>query len=223
MCFAPYISISTFIIEFLLALYFLLTKPKDRLHQIVALISFFLGIFQLNEFLICTTQASIFTRLAMITTAILPALAITFVLITARKRISYYWHFLLYAPAAFFIVMFSLIRPYGASALCQTVFIQFPGTGLIGDFYGTYYLLYIVGSAILFYLFSQQTKRREEKVLLNLGMLGMGIFTIPTFIFLIFLPMFKPQFPSVLCEFALLLAIEMIIFLWYKQKHGLEY
>jgi len=54
-------------------------------------------------------------------------------------------------------------------------------------------------------------------------MLSMAVFTIPTFIFLIYLPMFKTQFPSVLCEFALLLAIELIILLWYKEKHGLEY
>ncbi len=76
---------------------------------------------------------------------------------------------------------------------------------------------------MLFYLFSQPAKRKEEKVLLNLGMLGMGVFTIPTFVFLIFLPMFDTQFASVLCEFALLLAIEMIVLLWYKEKHGLKY
>ncbi len=223
MCFAPYISISTFTIEFLLALYFLLTKPKDRLHQVVALLSLLLGIYQLNEFLICTTQQSVFTRLAMITTAILPAIGITLALIMARKRIKYYWHLLLYAPPAFFIVMFSLIQPYSESAVCRTIFIEYPGTGLLGDFYGLYYVAYIVGAAVLFYLFSQQAKRKEEKVLLNLGMLGMGIFTIPTFVFLLFLPMFKTQFPSVLCEFALLLAIELVVLLWYKERHGLAY
>ncbi len=223
MCFAPYVSISTFTIEFLLAFYFLLTKPKDRLHQVVALLTLLLGVYQLNEFLICTTQQGVFTRLAMITTAILPAIGISLALIMARKRIGYYWHLLIYVPAAFFIVMFSVIRPYADSAVCRTVFIEYPGTGLLGDFYGLYYLVYIAGAAILFYLFSQQAKRKEEKIILNLGMLGMGIFTIPTFIFLIFLPAFKTQFPSVLCEFALLLAIELIVLLWYKERHGVAY
>jgi hypothetical protein len=223
MCFAPYVSLSTFAVEFVLALYFLLTKPRDRLHQIVALISILLGVYQLNEFLICTTQHSLFTRLAMITTAILPAIGVSFALIAGRKRITRAWHLLLYAPAAFFIVMFSQIRAYGESALCHTVFIQYPGAGLLGEFYGAYYVIYIAGSATLFYLFSQQAKRKEERVLLNLGMLGMGIFTIPTFIFLIFLPALRTQLASVLCEFALLLAIELIVLLWYKEKHGLEY
>ena len=78
-----------------------------------------------------------------------------------------------------------------------------------------------VGGAIL--CGAQRATRKEEKVLLSLGMLGMGIFTIPTFIFLIFLPALRMQFASVLCEFALLLAIELMILLWYKEKHNLRY
>jgi len=222
MCFAPYISLSTFTIEFLLALFFLLLNPKDGLNRVIALISFLLGLYQLNEFLICVTGSVVFTKLAMITTAILPALAVTYALVMARKRIRYYWHLLIYAPAAFFIVMFATLY-YGKPALCDTLFIQYPGTDIIGDFYALYYLAYIFATGILFYLFSQRTKRKEERVLLHLGMLSMVIFTVPTFIFLIFLPRFYSQFSSVLCEFALLLAIELIVLLWYKKKHGLKY
>ena len=221
MCFAPYISLATFVIEFLLALYFFLSKPKDRLHQIIALISFGLGFYQLNEFLICVTGESVFTTLARCTTAILPALAVTFALIMSRKKIKYYWHLLIYTPAIFFITMYAVF--YSGSASCQTIFIQYPDTGLIGDFFALYYLTYIVGTGVLFYLFSQRTKTKSERVMLHLGMLSMAIFTIPTLAFLIFLPKFYIQLPSVLCEFALLLAIELIIILWYKKKHGIKY
>ncbi len=223
MCFAPYISLSTFTIEFLLALYFLLSRPQDRLHRVVALLSFLLGLYQLNEFLICVTGSVVFTKLAMITTAILPALAVSFALIMGRKRLPHYWHALIYAPAVFFMTMFSLPWYYGEPASCQSVFIQYPGTGLLGDFYALYYVAYIVGTGVLFYFSSQSAKSKPEKVLLNLGMLGTLVFTVPTFVFLIFLPRFFPQFPSVLCEFALLLAIELIVLLWYKNRHGLKY
>lgn len=222
MCFAPYISLSTFVIEFLLALYFLLSNPKDKLNQIIALISFLLGFYQLNEFLICTTGLSVFTKLAMITTAILPALAITFALIMSKKRLRYYWHLVIYAPALFFIVMFATLY-YNQPAVCDAIFILYPTTGILGDLYGLYYVAYIVGTGVLFYLFSQRTKKKEERVMQHLGMLSMVIFTVPTFVFLIFLPRFYTAFSSVLCEFALLLAIELIIVLWYKQKHGLKY
>ncbi len=221
MCFAPYISLSTFIIEFLLALHFLLKNPKDKLNQIIALISFLLGLYQLNEFFICTTNLKIFTILAMSVTTILPAMGISYALIMWRRKISYYWYILIYVPAIFFMISFYVL--YKESAVCNLIFIQYPSTGLIDNFYSLYYIVYIVGTTILFYLGTSSVKSKYEKRLFYLGMFGMFIFTVPTYIFLVFLPMFNTQFSSVMCEFALLLAIEFIILLWYKEKHGIKY
>ncbi|MBS3141693.1 hypothetical protein J4405_06150 [Candidatus Woesearchaeota archaeon] len=223
MCFAPYISLSTFVIEFLLSLFFLLKNPKDNLNRIIALISFLLGIYQLNEFLICTTGLNIFTKLALVTIAILPGLAITYALILLRKKIKWYWHAFMYIPALFFILMFILSNYLKESGFCKTIFIQYPGLGLLGKFFGLYYLMYIVGAIILFYFISSRAKSKFERRLIHLCMLGMFIFTVPTVIFLLFLPAFEIQFASVLCEFALLLAIEFIIVLWYKNKNNLKY
>lgn len=223
MCFAPYVSISTFVIEFLLAAFFLLKNPKDNLNRIIALISFLLGVYQLNEFLICVTGFSLFTKLAMTVTAILPSLAVTYALIIYRKKISYYWKLLIYSPPVFFILMFVLSNYYKQSAICSTVFIQYPSLELLGRFFALYYIVYLLAAVIIFYFASHNTKSNPEKVLSRLGILGMLIFTVPTFIFLIFLPSLKIMFPSVLCEFALLLAIEFIIVLWYKDKHKLHY
>jgi len=223
MCFAPYVSLSTFVIEFLLAIFFLLRNPKDKLNRIIALLSFLLGIYQLNEFLICITQLPVFTILAMSTTAILPALAISYALIAWRKKLRFYWYVLIYLPAIFFIVMFSVMNFYHISAQCMSVFIQYPDSGLIGRFFGSYYLIYIVGAVVLFHLSSDNAKNVHDKRISQLGMIGMFIFTIPTFIFLIYLPSLKIQFASVLCEFGLLLAIELIFLLEYKNKHKIKY
>ena len=223
MCFAPYISLSTFVIEFLLAGFFLLKNPKDNLNRIIALISLLLGCYQLNEFLICITGVSLFTKLAMITTAILPGLAISYALIISRKKIKFYWHALIYTPAIFFIIMFAFSNFFKQSAICATVFIEYPVIGLLGKFFGLYYLLYFIVVIIFFYLISAKTKLEHEKILSNLGIVGIFIFTVPTFIFLLFLPALQIKFPSVLCEFALLLAIEFIFVLWYKEKHKLHY
>jgi hypothetical protein len=223
MCFAPYISLSTFIIEFLLATYFLLQNPKDKLNKIIALTSFLLGIYQLNEFLICVTKINLFTKLAISTTAILPVLAISIALVMSRKKIKYYWKLLIYSPAAFFILAFTMSNTLTQSATCSTVFIEYPIFGLLGKFFALYYLVYLLAAIIIFYLVSANTKSKHEKVLSGLGMLGMFIFTIPTYIFLLFLPALDIKFPSVLCEFALLLAIEFIFLLWYKEEHKLKY
>ena len=223
MCFAPYISLSTFVIEFLLALFFLLKNPKDKLNRIIALMVFLLSIYQLNEFLICATSVNLFTRLAMVTTTILPPIAVSYALIMWRKKIRYYWHFLIYSPALFFILMFVLSNHYQKSAECMTVFIQyFPRWVVLSNFYALYYIAYLIGAGILFYLAST-TKHKHERILLRLGVLGMAVFIIPPFIFVLFLPSMYILFPSVICEFALILAIELIIVLWYKDKHNIKF
>lgn len=223
MCFAPYISLSTFVIEFFLALFFLLKNPKDKLNRIIALMVFLLGIYQLNEFLICVTSINLFTRLAMITTTILPPLAVSYALIMWRKKIRYYWHFLIYSPALFFTLMFALTTYYNKSAECMTVFIQyFPRWIVLSNFYSLYYMTYLIGAGVLFY-FASTIKHKHERILLRLGALGMAIFTIPTFIFILFMPSMYINLPSVLCTFALLLAIELIVVLWYKDKHKIKF
>ncbi|MBR9676545.1 hypothetical protein GOV04_00195 [Candidatus Woesearchaeota archaeon] len=223
MCFAPYISMSTFVIEFLLAFYFLMRSPKDKLNRIIAALTFLLGFYQLNEFLICTTQLTVFTRLALSTTAILPALGVSMALIMWRKKLSKYWTALIYSPALFFIVMFSINKQYSNPTTCDTVFIQYPAIGILGEFFALYYAIYVLGTIILFYFAAHNTKIKGEPGLFNLGMLSMLVFTVPTGIFLIFLPMFYVQFASVLCEFALLTTINFIILLWYKDKYNLKY
>jgi len=223
MCFAPYISLSTFVIEFLLAAFFFFKNPKDKLNRMIALISLMLGVYQLNEFLICVTSLNLFTRLAMSTTAIMPALGITYALIVYRKKVNFYWHALIYAPPVFFILMFVISNYYKQSAICTSVFIQYSGGRLLGQFFSLYYLLYLIAAVVIFYFASVSAKLMYERRMAHLGMLGMFIFTIPTFVFLLFLPALEIQFASVLCEFALLFAIEMVIVLWYKQKHKLRY
>ena len=223
MCFAPYVSLSTFVIEFLLAAFFLLKNPQDNLNRMIALISLSLGVYQLNEFLVCVTSLSLFTKLAMVTTAILPGLAITYALIISRKKLKFYWHALIYAPAVFFILMFILSSHLASPAICSSVFVKYPGGGLLAAFFGLYYLMYLAASVIIFYFAASNAKSEYERRLAHLGMLGMFIFTVPTFVFLLFLPALKIQFASVLCEFALLLAIELVFVLWYKDKHRLKY
>ncbi len=223
MCFAPYISLTTFIIEFMLALIFFFQRPKDKLNRFIATLSFTLGFYQLNEFLICTTGLKVFTRLAFATTAILPAMAITYAIIMWRKKIRYYWHLFIYSPAIFFIVLWSTPLTFKAGATCSTVFIQYPSQGLFSKFFGLYYLAYLVGAVALFYFASVNTKKVPVKRLMYFGMLGLFIFTIPTYIFLMFLPSLEIQFSSVLCEFALLLAIEFIFVIWYKEKHKIKF
>ena len=219
MCFAPYISLSTFVIELLFAIYFITRNPKDKLNRLLAITTLLLGIYQLNEFLICYTGLSVFTRLAMSVTAIFPAIGISYALILSRIKIKRRWQLAIYLPVIFFISWFAITVK--KLAICSTVFIQYPAIGLVGKFFNSYYVLYIVGALIIMQF--GKVKNKHEVNLRHLGMLGIITFTVPTYIFLRFLPMLEIHTASVLCEFALLLTIEFIVVLWYKEKHKLKY
>jgi len=186
---------------------------------LIAIISLLLGIYQLNEFLICFTNFSAFTRIALGVTAILPAVGVSYALVLSRIKLKFHWHLAIYSPAIFFITWFAIMTT--ELAICSTVFIQYPSMGLVGRFYSSYYALYIVG-ALLIMQFGQ-IRKKHEITLRHLGMLGILTFALPAYIFLRFLPMLEIQSKSVLCEFALLLAIEFLIVLWYKDKYKIKY
>jgi len=144
-------------------------------------------------------------------------------LIVYRSKIGYYWNALIYAPVVFFVSMFLFSSYYETSAICSTIFIEYIHWGYLGKFFGLYYLVYMLAMAVIFYFATSKVKTKAERVVAHLGVLSVFIFTVPTYIFIWFLPAFNIKFASVLCEFGLLLSIELVILLLWKEKHKLSY
>lgn len=112
---------------------------------------------------------------------------------------------------------------YSQSALCGDYFIRYPDLGLTGILYDAYYFIYLLAAFLLFLSAASKRRNIHEKRLFYLGALGIAIFNISTFVFLLLLPQYYPEFPSVYCEFALLLAIEFLLVVRYKEKHRLRF
>jgi hypothetical protein len=211
MCLTPQISFATFAIEVALAFFVFFKNPRDKLNQIGAALLLFLGLYQLNEFFICTTSQLAFTRLAIATTSFLPAFGVTAALIMMREKLARFWYGLLYLPPVLFLLTFLFSGIYQTSAVCGRFFIRYPYTGFIGTLHGLYYLVYLVIATALFYIGARSAKHIHERKLLYLGMSAVLAFNITAFTFLLFLPQYLPEFPSVYCEFALLVALQFVI------------
>jgi len=223
MCFSPTISLTTFVIEFILAIYFVAIAPKDKLNKIIGRVTAFLALYQLNEFLICTTGNTIHTRFALIITALLPVYGVLYAFKMIRKKITLNQRLILYATPIVFCIYFAFTQIYNNPTACLNMFIQYPKLGFAAKLYGLYYFTYLLFSIYIFYRGIKQTRNKMLRRFYELGILSILIFTVPTFLFIIILPQYFILFPSVLCQFALLLAILFVYIIYYKQKNKLVY
>ena len=73
MCFTPTISLTTAIIEFIVVIY-LIKRIKDKSLRALPWIILILGLYQLTEFFLCTTDNQIWPKLGFIMYTFLPIL-----------------------------------------------------------------------------------------------------------------------------------------------------
>ena len=211
MCFNPAVSLTTFLIEIILATALLLQKPHKKINQLGAITLIGLGMYQFSEAMICFQFFQLFfTRFGYMMTAFLPALGIHLTFLLVRKK-----HHLLfiYLPALLFAGIIIFTEFLITKAQCFTLFVQFfYGTTLLPLLYTIYYILYLL--AIFVLLFSAYRRARSSlKPLYFLSILALISFIVPTFIFIILAPKLTAVLGSVLCHFALIFAIMLFILL----------
>jgi len=220
MCFTPFVSISTAIIEFILATILLLYFPKTTLRNFSAILIYFLGFYQFTEFMLCISGNPIFwARLGFVTYSFLPAIALNSALRFVKRKP----HPLFVYIIPFFVAVYAFSFPIVISATCKTVFVEVHHSGplfntIIYSIYDLYYFGFVLANCILFYLDfkSNKNKIREEIDLTEIW--GVLLMTLPTIVFIILFPYLGIRFPSVLCGFAIFMAITSFIAVHLESK-----
>ena len=224
MCFTPLISISTAIIEFVLATVLLLFFPKSKFRDFFAIFIYLLGFYQFTEFMLCSGNAVIWAIAGFIAYSFLPAISLHAVLRIFRKKINIIWIYIIPITAS----IFAIITPgFIIRTSCERYFVSV-GTMITSGasflqlvafaIYITYYfsfLLLICFIIIKDYLKQKNEIKREIELVEIIGILFM---TVPTLVLIIIFPFFGLMFPSVLCEFAIFVAISAFIGVHLKSK-----
>ncbi len=224
MCFTPTISLSVAITEFVLATILLLAFPKTTLRNFSAILIYILGFYQFTEFMLCTSgNPFLWARLGFITYTLLPAIGLNTTLRFTNRKPNYFLIYLL--PAIFFLIAISF--PIITSASCQTFFVEVynlfnqansPVNALLFLVYTLYYFGFIVASCLLF---SLNLRTEKNKIKRNIGFAyisGVLLMTVPTIVFIIIFPSLGVRFPSVLCGFAIFVAIASFIAVYLESK-----
>ncbi len=208
MCFNPFISLSTFVIEWIIFWIILLLNPKSRFHQVSAIIVLFLALYQGGEFMLCTTgDDQVWARVAYVSATFLPALGLHLTYVLLRKKTPY---FLIYSLPVLFSLIIIFTPDIINGAQCHTLFVEFSyGNKIITTLHSLYYVLFLMFISIVLLQKYTQTKTIQRKV--YLAFLGSMILLVaPTLAIVLLFPSVTNQFGSILCHFAVLFAIALL-------------
>ena len=210
-CFSPGVMLTTFIIEMLIAIYILLTAKLRPAATLLILILIFLSIFQLAEYQICAVDNSIaWMRLGYVAITMLPPLGLHLIsLVTKRTWLIYAG----YAIALVFIVSFIFITSSIHMAQCGGNYLIVNTGNTIASVYFPlyYYLLILVALLEIAHYDMDNNKEKEiknnETLFLRWLFGGYAAFLIPTGAVYLMAPTARNGIPSIMCGFAVLLAI----------------
>lgn len=213
-CFSPPVMIATFLIEITFAIYALYRYKCNKLTKLLVATLVFLAIFQFVEFFICETGNSyneILSRIGYMSITMLPPLGIHILATLKKFRYSKYVVAAAYAGAALFISYFLIFTQSLTSHVCQGNYVIFGVDRNATILYALYYYGFIVGGLILSaYLASKSSEKKLKQALLGMS-LGYAGFIIPTTSANIVNPTTIQGIPSIMCGFAIILALVIVM------------
>ncbi len=211
-CFSPPVMLATFFIEIFGAIYTIVRYKMDRVGKLVVAILVFLGIFQLAEYMICEVinlPGLTWARIGYISITLLPPLGISLAMALAGKR-SLLWQSLLYAACAAFVVYFLVVDNALTSQVCAGNYVIFRAHPDSMRLYGVYYFGLLAIGVYLSMLWRERTNNPRTKTALLSLAVGYMVFIIPTVTANLINPATMAAIPSIMCGFAVLLAITLL-------------
>ncbi len=210
-CFSPEAMFATMAIEFIGAAWIALRYRFNRTGLLTISLLVFLGIFQLAEFLVCETVVTglSWARIGYMSITMLPPLGISLAMSIAGKK-SLIGQIVMYVGAGLFIFYWGFTGWGITSDKCEGNYVFFQAANDAMWLYGTYYYVLLgIGTFLSFWLGSKIAERKTRHALYWLA-IGYLVFIIPTTAVAVIDPATRSSIPSVMCGFAVLLALVLI-------------
>lgn len=211
-CFSPPVMLATFFIEFFGAIYTIVRYKMDKVGRLVVAILLFLSVFQLAEYMICEVinlPGLTWARIGYVSITLLPPLGISLAMALAGKK-SAKGQAALYAACGAFIVYFLFVGNSLTGQVCAGNYVIFTAHPASMKLYALYYFGLLAIGVYLSLLWRAQTKKRRTKTALLALAIGYTSFIVPTITANLLSPATMAAIPSVMCGFAVLLAITLL-------------
>jgi hypothetical protein len=207
-CFSPPVMLATFAIELCLALYTLWRYRLNRVSRLVVLLFGFLAIFQLAEYMVCGglgMTANTWARVGYVAITILPPLGVNLAYALAGK-INRAVVGTTYVFAAGFIAYFLLASDVFTGSQCLGNYVIFQLGTTASHLYGVYYYGLLFLAIGLSFQYARNAAGRNKRAL-QAFIAGYILFMLPTAIVNTIDPATISGIPSIMCGFAILLAL----------------
>lgn len=200
----------TFLVEFILAAYVLIRYRKSPVVNITVSILFLLAIFQLAEYMICggLGLSNIeWAKLGYMAITILPALGIHLILSLAKEKMTALL-VVAYSSAVSYILYFALASQSVIARECAANYALFDTQGYGAFLYAFYYYGWLLVALLLAAYMAR--KHPSKARVMKWMVAGYSSFIIPTTLANLLYPATMAAIPSVMCGFAIILAIILV-------------
>lgn len=214
-CFSPAVMLATFFIEIGLAIYTIWRYGLTKVSRLAVLILVCLAVFQFAEYNVCEGALGLdslsWSRVGYVAITLLPPLGLHLAMTLAdekrkKKNIA---TFIAYASAAIFVLLFAFSSWSITSQACLGNYVIFQTTPHTTTLFAIYYYGWLLVGTIYAWLTAKSLVRHKAVALRALSV-GYLSFLLPTTTANIIDPATIHGIPSIMCGFAVLLAIIIV-------------
>lgn len=220
-CFSPPVMLATIIIESMLVLYTVWRYKMTILARLVVALLIALGTFQVAEYFVCTNNFSpdavAWSKLGFVAITALPPLGLHIMHVLAgkpeRKLVGS-----AYLTMAAFMGFFLMSSAAFTGHQCTGNYVIFQFSDRVTGLYSVYYYGWILAGIILGFSWANEFKAKGNAALKKLQaiqglIVGYLVFLVPTALTNTFHPETRRGIPSIMCGFAVLLALVLVLYI----------
>lgn len=218
-CFSPPVMVATMVVEIVLAIYTVWRYKMTIITRLITVLLLALATFQLSEYFVCTGIGSMavpWSRVGFVAITALPPLGLhsMHVLAGKKQRRLVYGAYLVMAV---FMAFFLLTPDTFTGHKCTGNYVIFQFTTNVTGTYSVYYFGWLLAGIGLGFRWSGELKAKGKAAIKQLQavqglILGYLVFLVPSALSMAVKPDVRRGIPSVLCGFAVLLALILTLY-----------
>ncbi len=203
-CFSPEVMLATFLFEIGSAIYILWRYKLSAVTRLASTILVCLAVFQVAEWIVCGEQSLLWAKIGFLAITLLPPLGIHLAATIAQKHTRVLW--VAYGSAVVFAATFLFAEGAIGRQVCSGNYVIFEITPHATNWYALYYYGWLL-TGVGFSLRWAKTNNKRNRAALRSLAVGYASFIIPTTTVNIIAPETIAAIPSIMCGFAVLLAM----------------
>jgi hypothetical protein len=211
-CFSPPVMVATFLVEISLLAYTLWRYKMSPLTRLAAITLSFLAIFQLAEYNVCGgmgLHAATWSRVGYVSITLLPALGFQLTHQIVGRAMNR-WQALAYASVGLWIAVFGFSERAFTGYVCGGNYIIFQLKSPLGGLFFVWYYAWLLATMLLALRFIKTSNQKFHRAL-QAQIIGYSLFMVPTGIINIMYPNTMSGIPSIMCGFAVLFALTIVL------------